>query len=134
MPPKRVCRAPGVGICCGSPNRLVSNIAFGAILGTILEDFRNNFHGFRCLFCKTIPKSCQDQPGICQEPAGQRLHLHTVLTYTRPVIPSRSQTARTQKGGAAVTGLWPPSMNLCESIHYDKKLSKVLRSSIPQNG
>ena len=54
----------------------------------------------------------QDQPRICQEPAGQRLHLRTFLTYTRPIMPTRSQTARTQNGGAAVTGLWPPSIDL----------------------
>ena len=57
-----------------------------------------------------MPEKCQDLRGICQEPASQRLHLHTVLTHTRPIIPSRSQTASTQKGGAAVTGLWPPSI------------------------
>ena len=53
---------------------------------------------------------CQDLPRICQEPAGQRWHLHTFIAHTRPVIQTRSQTARAQNGGAAVTGLWPPSI------------------------
>jgi hypothetical protein len=97
--------------------------------------------------------------GICREPAGQRLYRRTLLTYTCPILPTRSQTARTQmphhffrlslsanivrylsrtswstiastrlphihppvdtresqtartqNGGAAVNGLWPPSI------------------------
>ena len=61
--------------------------------------------------CQNLPRVCQDLPGIKQESTGQRLHPRTFLTYTGPVMPAKSQTARPQNGGAAVTGLWPPSMN-----------------------
>ena len=61
--------------------------------------------------CQNLPGICQDLSGICQESAGQRLHPRTFLTYTGPVMPAKSQTARPPNGGAAVTGLWPPSMN-----------------------
>ena len=69
----------------------------------LFKDFLNFGYQFRL-------GNCKDLPGICQEPAGQRLHLDTVLAYTRLVISTRPQTAITQNGGAAVTGLWPPSI------------------------
>ena len=35
---------------------------------------------------------------------------HTPSRYTRPIIPTKSQIARLQNGGAAVNGLWPPAI------------------------
>ena len=75
----------------------------------ILQTAMRNSKIQRCAkICQEFARNLQ---GICQEPAGQRLHLLTFLTYTRPVMPTKPQTAKTQNRGAAVTGLWPPSIN-----------------------
>ena len=87
--------------------------------------------------CQDLPGVCQDMPGICQESAGQRFHPRTFLTYTGPKMPAKSQTARPQNGGAAVTGLWPPSIVILDaSMRFSatfcfqdfSKISKTLQN------
>ena len=48
------------------------------------------------------PRTAQNLPRTCQEPAGQRLHPHPFLSYTGSVAPTRSHIARGQNQGAAV--------------------------------
>ena len=79
--------------------------------------------------CQNLRGVCQDLPGICQESAGQRLHPRTFLTYTGPVMPAKSQTARPQNGGAAVTGRRPPSMNYFQKIKQLISLKNILVNS-----
>ena len=109
-------------------NGPASRNRFGALLGPFFVDFGcswSPFGRFSMLLAFILKTFWLDDGAefarICQNLPGSARYLprtswsttastHRPHTYTRPVMPTRSQTARTQNRGAAVTGLWPPSI------------------------
>ena len=110
----------------------------GTLCGRFWSRFQQIFEGFWRVFrnfqvAKTpglkssqhslrfarIRKKCQEPLRICKESAKNppvNDCTHTPSRYTRPIIPTKSQIARLQNGGAAVNGLWPPAIESARGL------------------
>ena len=89
----------------GDPNSPVTNRSSSVMYHThacVCHIYVSTALGLTLLCRESV---CHDQQGICQEPAGHRLHPSNFFTYTRPLMSTRSRPQGYNMGEAAVTGL-----------------------------